>query len=85
MKQKKILFHAVMVLIGVYFSMNFTSWTSIFEYEQNYTNDCPKDNYTLWLRFGATCLGITYALTMNALNLITKEKFYLNFFYKKNF
>jgi hypothetical protein len=73
--KKNILFHAVMMLVGVYFSMNFTSWTSIYEYEQSYTDDYLKDNYTLWLRFGATCLGIAYTLTMNALNLITKEKF----------
>ena len=73
--KKNVPFHAILALVGVYFSMNFTSWTSIYEYEQSYTDDYLQDSYTIWLRFGATCAGITYTLIMNGLNLISKDKF----------
>lgn len=62
-----------MALIGVYYSMILTSWTSIHEYR--FESKDIEDNWTIWLRFGATIFGIAYCTFTSALNLANINKF----------
>lgn len=71
--KKDVFFHFIMILIGIYYSMLFTSWTSIYEFE--FTSDDIIDNTTIWVRFAGTIAGIIYCILISAINLSKNIKY----------
>lgn len=69
----EIAFHLICMLIGAYFSMLFTSWTSL--YEHDFDTSVVASNITLWIRFAGTLTGIIYAILMSAINVKARKKY----------
>ena len=65
--KKDVGFHFFLLSVGAYFSMLFTSWTSIYEFENTATE--INDYSTIWVRFAAIIIGVVFSVTVSAMNL----------------
>lgn len=66
-------FHFICLIIGIYFAMLFTSWTSI--YEHDFDTSIVASNFTLWMRFGGTLTGTIYTILVSVLNIKESKKY----------
>jgi hypothetical protein len=71
--KKDVFFHFILLLTGIYYSMLFTSWTSIYEFE--FSADDIIDNTTIWVRFASTVLGLSYCIIISTTTLGKKIKY----------
>ena len=62
-----------MMSVGAYFSMLFTNWTSIYEFENSFNE--IVDNSTIWFRFTSIIVGVVLSVTLSALNLKNISKY----------
>lgn len=65
--RKDATFHLFLMAVGAYFSMLYTSWTTI--WNQEFTTIDVDDNSTIWIRFSATVAGIAFCIFVSSLNL----------------
>lgn len=70
---KELFFQCMCMFVGAYFSMIFTSWTSIWGHV--FTSVDIIDYSTIWVRFASTIAGLLYVILMAIRNLIQSKRY----------
>ncbi len=70
---KELFFQCMCMFVGAYFSMIFTSWTSIWGH--TFTSVDIVDYSTIWVRFASTIAGLLYIIFMAIRNLVQSKRY----------